>query len=1166
MLALATTLYKSVTVSGCDGLGMPQALAEGIRAAHPAAARPYGEAEDPAEPIAAAAEARGIAITALTASERPALRRRGAAAPLALVHLADPDAPVTILAIAPELIDRTGRAFAAARLLAAAVEARGARLRIAASQHMASATAPANDEDGDEDDTAEALTIDPVLSRDSRTLGTAARRDPDALPTLMRRALREITHAVEIAAAEAPGPLLLYMAEGSLEHLALLQRIALDRPTVRVCVHLATLRTGDVWASDFTTRHAEALEALASDPAIHATVPTLHQHEALKARTGLALPVAPRPSPFFSDAEAAAAADSPARPPRPHSGPEAATRILLPATRSEDGADDGTALSAEIGAALRVLFMGEALTLVFGADPLAGRGSEAAAALREALGAYEVRQGGLADAALREELAAADAVVLPLLPPDFTDRPSDLAAACLYAKAPVVACAGTWLGAFVDAHRSGLVVDAPAPRALAEAAAQLARASRQGLMDVRFGAQTALAAGSWAGLAEQLLAMAPLPQGTTWRRGESVHLEALRPAALPLLTGPAPASGTPAEIDYGRLLTALELAPDGSRTLWSGLRRTFAQPGQTDPGRGLPGGPLIVADPYVFAAVREAPGWSVVDARRTDPEARTSPLTAATVAALDAAGPETAVILLEGFEEGQAPALWRALARAPRAGVVIDLARPAFTWPGRAAAHIAEELERLGFVTVLVERWPGRTSASEHTASGPATSGPGAMGPPTMGPGAHALRRVTFGPVWPSVPGVPCDVVAVRDRDAATLKAAFADAVAPPDLALPRICAGAPEVPSPAAPAGAPTDDEPLAMSPAATLKAVRDPATEGWALVSLTRAGSAEDGFVPYAETEAADKRVHSAGVRIEAQAPLTVSVEVQPLTTRYLTLAVAGPKNRALAAAVFDLVEDEVLSVTRDSRVVASAPRAGLAPSGADGAGRTVRRLFLSLEDLAAVGPVQAQVVLRQDASGSVHYVGTPQRRIGLRHLVVERRAEPSRLPTEGIAAPPAPEYGALPGPAAPDLAEGRPSVPGAPAEPAPEPEPPAPFTADLLARALGADPGTNWVAAAQATAEHGDEGLAFQRNGCPYPDQLMTRVDVREAGPYLVTFDFAAVAPEVHIVVNDKVVARTNEAGEVAVEVGVTGPAIAIELRAANSHMGRFVLRGLTVTAAA
>ena len=95
-----------------------------------------------------------------------------------------------------------------------------------------------------------------------------------------------------------------------------------------------------------------------------------------------------------------------------------------------------------------------------------------------------------------------------------------------------------------------------------------------------------------------------------------------------------------------------------------------------------------------------------------------------------------------------------------------------------------------------------------------------------------------------------------------------------------------------------------------------------------------------------------------------------------------------------------------------------------------------------------------------------------------------------------------------------------------------------------------------------ERGEDGLVFQRGGAPYAGQFATRVDVGLTGPYEVVFDFAAVEPEVHLVVDDKVVRRIDAPGEVVVDVGATSPQIAVELRGANSHTARFVLRGLKV----
>lgn len=1196
MLAAARPGHTALTVSGFDGAALTEPLALALAAAHPAAAAAWPEAADAAlEAAAAAIEAEGATITALTASDWPVLRRRGAALPLPprggpgghhshdARHVAA-DGPLTVLLIAPDLTDAAGEPYAAACRLGEALAARGARLSVAASQHMTDTGAP--------------FTVDAVLSAATRSLVTAAARDPEARPVLVRRAMGEITRAVDRAAAAAPGPLLAVMQDGSLDHLAILAAIARDRPFMRVAVNLAALRAAAVWQPGFGADHAGAIAALAA-PGVHATVPTARQAEALAARFDVSLPVAPLASPLFGDADMGPAATA-SRGGRPA---DAAPRLLLPARGTAEGAGHAPVIAE----ALAVLFAGETPTLVFTADPAAGMRPADAAALKARLGPYEIIAPDLSPQDRAAALAAVDAVILTHPAAEFGDVAQRIAVDALLAGVPLVAFRGTAAAAFVAAHRSGSVVADQDPVALAEAAAEWVRARRAGMVDFTASAARALGTHGWGAVADQLLALPGLPPEATWRASEAAQAAALQPAALPLLADMPQPGAAPFD---GRLLDlaafATALGADGP-ILWSGPRHAFssgaARPGAARPGAaaddaagddagdpppsgGPPGpgdaggsGTLIVGDAFVFAALHGATlhgaaandGWRIVDARPLGPAGHLTRLARETVAALDRAGEDTGAILLETFEEGMAPALWRALERAPGAIVGLSLSAPAFAWPGRVAAHLGEEFERLGYRTLLAER-TGRP-----------------LGGPARG---AALSRVTLGPVWPPRPETPADIIALPPRFApapAALAAALRSA-----LAAPVSLAGALPVISPAADAaaedaaedatevargmepaagasaagaaaaGSPGIAAPLPFSEAAALAAVRDPGTAGWRLASLIAAGPSDTGFQTFAEADAVDKRVHSAGVEVEAEAPMTVSVEVLPLTTRFVTLALAVPGSPPLAAAVIGLEDGAVVSLTRDSRVVRTAPQAGAEAAGEGGA----MRLWLSLEDLEVVGRVEAQVVLREGASGSVHYIGTPQRRIGLRNLVVERRAVPSRLPPEGIM-PSAPPAAAASSAAAspadalkadaltadPLTAEGRGASPASASAAAGASRGNG---VDLLVRGLGTDAAARWVASDEAEVETGEAGaIVFRRNGCPYGEQLGTAVTIPEAGRYRLTLGFGLVDPQVHVAVAGKVVERVSEAGEVTVSFEAAAGPLLVELRVANSHVGAFTL---------
>ncbi|MEM6846854.1 MAG: glycosyltransferase [Pseudomonadota bacterium] len=1088
MLPLAATLYKNITVSGADGrLAAANSYfwshhkqsqfndrMDDIKIAHPGFFNInyddyYDKHSRTLEEMLSLCEKNGQRIEALTASYFPALRKRGAIEPIPSSNATDRDPSTTVLSINFDLVDQVGHYYNYEAKLGPAMQALGVDYHVAANRRFS------------KQKSSDPLTIDgivfhPVFSVHSWSVGNAP-RDAERFETARRLTVEQLTDAVERAAIAAPGDLIVYMYMGSLDHLEILHQATIGLPNVRVVTNLFWLKTSDVWSRDFGKIHGAVLSELENRPTLAATAMTTHQALALAERRNLKLPVACHPSPVFSDAKARELIAK-------HKAPRQAgapVRIFMPAAdRIEKGAD----LLAPIGIALRRLFGGsDALELIFRTDPL--KHHSHSTSLASELGAYKLHEGYIEEDVLIDTLATADVVILPYLPPDFANRTSGLLVDALYAKTPVVVAGGTWLATFVERYESGVVVDPADPNEIALAAFRLVH-SGEDPSALSSGARRYQQEHSWAALANQILEASRYDTNHRWHDGE---FAAPMPSPLPVVSA---APSADAQIDYFTLSKHLA-APIAERiVIFQGTDTAQL----THKSEGF-SGHLVMTDASTGLRNGAGEGVTVHDGRgalETAPVVNTI---------LDEVKDKDGVIVLQSFEEAMAPSFWRATERLSPAMVVLGFQPRCFAAPGRAALQAAYEFTRLGMPVAVVERRPLPGRIDERA----------------------PIRRVALGLHRPSSPDLPCDVVAWRaDLDVMAIKAAFGVATSNAEY----VEAVTDEMRAAALLAEAPAIDETLILKFAPT----KD---DGWQIHGLNAGAVTPERLTPLQEV--ADlKRVHRVALpfRAQSQKPITISVEVEADRTQFITLWLTDLNNKIFVEATYDLVSNKSVGLKTSNGQSSETVTQGIAPS-AD-AGQDIGkqcRIWLTVDQWDNDAEYQAQVVIRESAFGSVHYVGTPERSVRLRNMLVEARERPSRLPsTEGFSA----------------------------ARPLPGPT----DTIDLLAGGLSDDPRAGWWLADKSSAVQATpNGLSFERCDASYGDHLVTIASVVAGGSYDARFDFEVVDPQVHVIADDKSLATVHEAGVFHCTFVADSTELKIAVRAANRQDARFVMASATLT---
>ncbi|MEO1191384.1 MAG: glycosyltransferase [Pseudomonadota bacterium] len=541
--------------------------------------------------------------------------------------------------------------------------------------------------------------------------------------------------------------------------------------------------------------------------------------------------------------------------------------------------------------------------------------------------------GHIEESAFIEAMRGSDAIVLPYLPPDFADRTSGIVIDALYAGAPTVVMRGTFLAEVVETYGCGRIIDEGRPEEVVAAIADILEAEAQAPQDLREGAKRYFRANSWQQMAQEVISSLP-----------SASLPASQPNAGLILLGQLPR----AQGGFCNPVAAcLELLGDDPAKA-AALQRQEGLVLQLLEQEGP--GPIV-------AATSRAAELAKTRAATTDlPIAVVGADLVAQTRALRRVADGSAPKLLLGGEPAQATTL---------ASLASDLNASAVVLPidgevGSDFADAAAALAKAGYQVLFAEDHP-RLQTFE----------------------VPIFRRLLFYPQLSDLPWARGSLIALRSAlslpaiRAAVVKTgrhlAYQASVDPVEIGVELLAEASPaHKDTTIASAGAPN---------------------EAWQLYGFDKGESLGAGFTRLTETETL--RVHRTGISFSSRPgePLTFAVDLVEKGRRFLVLWLTNDKNQPRAEAVFDLRTGRLLSsqcFLSDIELFAVA--VPLKETFEDG---PVYRAWLSLDRYPDDEKLQAQLVTRMSAVGSLQHIGEAHCGLLARRFLVEAKATPSRYP---------------------------------------------------------------------------------------------------------------------------------------------------------------------------
>ncbi len=898
------------------------------------------EQEDPSqseparlmERIARELERSGKTVEGHTSSYMPALRRRGAAEPVRRTDSPPEDEIATVLSITPDLRDRVGHYWNYEQRLGPKLEAGGLRYEIAASVEWAEA-------EGDPSEV-EAFKVDCSLYTYSYALANKPLESDDYRERIGDSVKEEFTAAIDRALERCKGQLHVYMYCGSLEHAAILYEIALERPRVSIQVNLFWFRSADAWMPWFLDRWLWLLKAADTDPRLTLTCMTAHQRRQINGRSGITIPIATHPSPLLDDEQAWSLLSAPL----PNREKK---RIFFPSTNRPE---KGTGLLYEAAQLLVDEIGDQDLELIFRTSPVDRR----AKLERDPIYPFvTLLDGHIEESEFIEILRSCHAVVLPYMPPDFADRTSGLVIDALYAGTPAVVVRGTFLAEITQRYGSGVVVDRGTAADIAEAVLEILDRQQEAPWDFRESGKLYYRSNSWQRLAAkvqktaQLAASSAVPRASV--ESDEIAVSLLGPVpreqegsiaplkALRRCLGepsPLPASANILELRHDILLQMI--GSDGKGLTLTVNKR--AEDLAVDRLRNHH--PELASRMHVEAVAANLDGQALQDQVK---------------AYCDMAKVKTASVLISSRSSLANAAADICCARKPHAALIsFDDAL------GSDHAEAAKLLFEAGYLVCIAEEHPLCDKEAKP-----------------------CFRRMATYPFVSDLPWARGTLLALPKSTSLTaVKAAVLESGQNLDFRLdldPRDL-GAEIL-------------ERAAQPPKGTLLASAALPNAEWQLAGLEFAGMSEDGFARLIETEAL--RVHRSALRGKAEAgkALTFSVEVVKQGRRFVSLWLSDSKNTIHVETVFDIDAGVLVSMTSlfdQAQVFAAA-----VPIAKREDGSTAYRLWVSLTDFPEGQLVQAQLSIREKASGPRQLVGHAQKGVLARNFMLEANATPSLFP---------------------------------------------------------------------------------------------------------------------------------------------------------------------------
>lgn len=964
MIPIGASAYTHLTVSGCDGRPLDENQyfwghhkasqindkMEDIKIAHPGffniSYDDYYERHcEQVEDLCAAFERSGGTISPLTASYVPALRKRGAAEPLRQVRVPDSDAPLTVLSLNPDLVDSIGHFWNYEEKLAPEFTRNGMEYRVASNNAILDNFDVERGSDGTIFN--DGVCVDPILTTNSFTLANRTGVRIDKVEDVAAATMAEFENAIDRARAAARGEVLVYLYTGSLEHLEVLNQLLFDRPDVCVVVNLFWTKAVDIWQSDFATKYGWLLQQVQCNPRLNATAMTAHQARAIRERTGVSLEVARHPSPLIGDDKARKLlASQPAKSTR-----KKKLSIFFP---SANRVEKGSTILGSIAENLAVMLHSHDYEFVFRADP-AKHGD--VSMLKSVTGGYRVMEGSVVEDAFIAALAEADVVVLPYLPPDFSDRTSGLTIDAAFAGTPVVVMAGTWLAECAQEYGIGTVVDIPTPDKVARATYDLLVGPPSASINVKAGAKRYFDHNNWTSLATEIREGATIPASTLWGEDKSRVIAERNESIAPLL-GQVHSSNN-GRVDIPQLLqalvgddkfTGLDIIGLGGLGLVSKILE-FDKPLN-----------VIAENPYLaglLATTSKPIGEHISIGFAPEGE-----INRAYTASIGGKRKHNTFASF-GVDANQYKALKNGLKLAQYEALSIGFISPFGERPMEFAMNCSGWLEAEGYTVMVAEHW----YRPDSFAHGP-------------------IRRVVTYPYVSAIPYAPATIFAVKRPISTTeLKRLFNEhsenceyVERATNASMSAKLWRTASLPSP----------EKIALQRPAPAKKIWD--LEGFEAVSVQK-----DGFVTIAEH--ATERVHRASTVFQANQgeALTVQCDVRYIKTRYVVLWVTDAKFKPIAEATFDIANGKFVSSKAPSALIAGDTFAGIARL--DENDNTAWHIWMSLPKINTSDTLLCSLVTRSTASGSVRFMGSQEREIGVRNLAVTYLNEPSIFSGQAI-----------------------------------------------------------------------------------------------------------------------------------------------------------------------
>jgi len=258
----------------------------------------------------------------------------------------------------------------------------------------------------------------------------------------------------------------LYMYCGSLRHAVEIEKVLTEFPSCSACINLFWISFDDYSSSAFVDSWREAFQKLALNSKIALTAPTQEVSDGLSDAFGLDLPVAPHPSPTFSDADVENLLRD-----NVSSAPEK-LRVLFPSGMSREkgfaeSVDAGKMLSTQLGNTGEVVVR----ALV---RPNSAKDLVALSETIELDSNCKRSSDVMTDNQFADFIKSGDIIVLPYCAPDFSERTSGLLIDALMSAQPVVVCQGTWLANIASKYDFGIVVPPHNAEAICKAVQKIA--------------------------------------------------------------------------------------------------------------------------------------------------------------------------------------------------------------------------------------------------------------------------------------------------------------------------------------------------------------------------------------------------------------------------------------------------------------------------------------------------------------------------------------------------------------------------------------------------------------------------------------------------------------------------------------------------------------------